>query len=296
MKTLLVATLGALLFTPRVGLAQTSICHVPPDTNPQVITVDDDAVDSHLAHGDCRGDCSCLRTSTCSAKTVHAVHAKNKEIVLGNARLSRIENGKVACLHVDGGSKADCVFRRTSGAWVETADGDYALAGQAISLDGRPDGEYVVASQVGPGLTVPCVDPSGRDTVGTAAGEELAVACSRETLNSPANHNQSPLVNYATLEVCTSSYPHPDGAMFTRMLGTSFCYIGTGAALNDINGTERDQTGAYLPGALYCHVVYNGAYETTGAKRPATAAGYPVKLNINTPILWRPVASIRVAN
>lgn len=304
MKKLIIATSSALLLAPSGDLpvtahtdyGQSLVCHVPPDANAHVVSVDDDAVPSHLAHGDCRGDCSCLTRSTCSPKAVHKVHAKNNDVVFGNARLSRIEEGKVACLHVDDASKAECVFKRTSGIWVETADGAFALAGQAISLEGKPGGEYVVASQVDPGRTVPCIDPTARDTVGTAIGQDLVFACATETLNSATNATGLPLVNYATREVCTSSFPHPDGAIFTRMNGESYCYIGAGAALNDRGGTERDVTGTYLPDPEYCHVMITGGYEVPAAKRPATGGGYPVKLNIKTPILWRPVASIPVAN
>ena len=294
---LLLATATVLLCAPRAGFAQTQVCHVPPDAGAQVITVDDDAVPGHLDHGDCLGDCACLTQSTCSPKAIRKVHAKNNDAVFGNARLSRIVDGKVACLHLDEAWAAQCVFKRTSGIWVETAEGDFALAGQAIALDGKPGGEFVVASQGEPGRTVPCVEATSRDSVGAATGQELAFSCTIQTLNSPTNFGGLPLMNYATREVCTSSFPHPDGALFSRMNGESYCYIGQGAGLNDVNGTERDQAGVYLLGPENCHVLHTGGYEVPGAKRPATAGGYPVKLNIKTPILWRPVTtSVVVAN
>lgn len=296
MKPLLVATLGALLFTARMGLAETAICHMPPSNLAKDITVDDEAVSGHLAHGDCRGGCPCV--SACAPKALLRVHGTSPSLVLGNARLARVEKGRVACLHIEDASKADCVFTRKSGVLVETADGTFALAGQSISLDGRPDGPYVVAARVGEDDTVPCVEPTAKDSPGTAAGTELAGACVRETMLSPSNFNTAyPLVNFATREVCTSSNPHPDGAPFTRMNGESYCYAGTGAALNDINGAERDETGAYLPDWMRCHVIYNGQYEVPGAKRPATSGGWPARVNINSPILWRPVAtSVAIAN
>jgi hypothetical protein len=295
MNRSLVATLGgALLFTARMGLAETAICHMPPGTEAKGITVDNDTVFGHLAHGDCRGGCPCI--STCSPKPLLRVHGTDTDLVLGNSRLARIEKGRVACLHIEDASKADCVFTRKSGTFVETADGYFALAGQSISLDGRPGGEYVVAARVGEDDTVPCVEPTARDSAGTAAGTELAGACTRETMLSAANFHSMSLANYATREVCTSSNPHPDGAPFTRMNGESYCYAGAGAALNDMNGAERDETGTYLTDGMHCHVVYNGQYEVPGAKRPATSS-WPMRVNINSPILWRPVAtSLAIAN
>ena len=295
MKPLFIATLGALLFMPRLGLAGTLICHLPPGDHPQAITVDVEAVSSHLAHGDCLGGCACMSISTCNPKAVDKVHGKHKDLIVGNARLGRIENGTVACLHAEDASKRDCVFTPGSGTWVETADGDFALAGQSISLDGSSGGEYVVASRVSVETTVPCVDPTSMDSVGTSAGTELAYACTMETLGASWNFNSGPLVNHATLEVCTSSNPHPDGATFTRMLGDSFCYIGAGAALNDIHGTERDEFGTYL--GTRCHVIHTADYEMVGAKRPATTGTWPMTVKINTPILWRPVTtSVTIAN
>jgi len=82
-------------------------------------------------------------------------------------------------------------------------------------------------------------------------------------------------------------------------LGPVFCFTGEGAGLNDVNGTERDGANNYLyPGSIRCHVVWYNGYETYAAKRPATTS-YPLpgKVNIHSPILWRPVASgVTIAN
>ena len=72
--------------------------------------------------------------------------------------------------------------------------------------------------------------------------------------------------------------------------GPTFCYTGRGAAFNDINGHEADESGVYLQGTQYVHVVYTGQYQTLAAKRPATAGGWPMKVNPKSPIVWRPVA------
>ena len=112
------------------------------------------------------------------------------------------------------------------------------------------------------------------------------------------NESRHLLVNYTTLEVCTSSNPHPDGAQFVRMEGSSYCYTGQGAALNDLNGTERDWTGTYLGDEFSCHVLWSSGVEVPAAKRPATTSyPSPGHVNINTPILWRPVNNrVAIAN
>lgn len=235
------------------------------------------------------------QVSTCRPVRMSRIRG-DRRLVLGNVRLSPIRNGVVPCLHSETAEVAECKFTSGTGTLVETEDGPYAVVGQPLSIDGERGGEYVVAARMHEDETVPCVEPLSRDSVGTPAGVELATTCTRETLNSAANTNGRPMANFATREVCTSSSVHPDGATFTRMNGTSYCYTGTGAGLNDINGAERDETGVYLPGAASCHTIFNGYYETTAAKRPATAGGYPVSINIHTPVVWRPVATVPVAN
>lgn len=107
-----------------------------------------------------------------------------------------------------------------------------------------------------------------------------------------------PLLNYATREVCTSSFPHPDGAMPIRKPSPAvYCYKGTGAALNDPSGTERTSNGVYLTGSARCHVVWSGGYEIFAAKRPAVRT-YPAPgaIDPNTPIVWRPVTTLTIVN
>lgn len=235
-------------------------------------------------------------TSQCRAVTPVAVHGT----VAGNARLARIEDGRVPCMHADDGTVTECAFGSATGSWLEGADGDYALAGQALGEDGEPGGAYVVAARVGHDGTVPCVDPRRwRDTAGTSISRELARTCVVETLLSASNASGLPLDNHATLEVCSSDAVHPDGATRTRQASaTSFCYTGRGAALNDINGTERDEYGNYYPDANHCHEAWISGVGAPAAKRPATRSfPAPGSVRTDTPIVWRPVInSIRIAN
>ena len=100
-----------------------------------------------------------------------------------------------------------------------------------------------------------------------------------------------------SLPVFTSSDPHPDGAELVGSdAGRTFCYTGRGAAFNDINGHEADETGMHPEGTKDIHVVYTGEDETTAAKRPATMGGWPMKPNPNSPIVWRPVSSMKIGS
>jgi len=116
--------------------------------------------------------------STCDPVTVTTLHGEG---FLGNARLAKIENGKVPCVHSEELQRTTCVFSIASGSesgeWLESPQGHFARAGQAISRQGEPGGEYVVAAKVSAAATVPCVEPTGLDSEGTAAGMELAGAC-----------------------------------------------------------------------------------------------------------------------
>ena len=76
-----------------------------------------------------------------------------------------------------------------------------------------------------------------------------------------------------------------------------WCYKGQGAGLNDPSGTERDINGWYLSGSRRCHVAWSGGYEVAAAKRPAVI-NYPLPARVDTrsPIVWRPVTSMPIAN
>src|SRR4030095_1410034 len=159
-----------------------------------------------------------------------------------------------------------------SGEWMESPDGNYARLGQAISKDGIPGGDYIVAADVAKTGAL-CLEPTGLDTAGyLARGNELAVDCTIEEMLQPSNTQSAlhfflfPLINYSTTEVCTSSTPHPDRVPEEDRIDGAYCYTGYGAALNDINGTERDQQGMYFGGQEYCHTVIASGYEATGAK------------------------------
>lgn len=147
----------------------------------------------------------------------------------------------------------------------------------------------------------------GRDTAGwVSPGTELAIACVVEDGNSEYNaysvYGWKPIVNYTTRQVPTANSPdkrpHPDGAHYEGMTGSTHIYSGYGAALNDINGTERDPVANYIPGEEYCHMIVNGGYEVPGAKRPATKSlPAPGVVNGTTLIAWRPVnPNVMIAN
>jgi uncharacterized delta-60 repeat protein len=273
--------------------------------------------------------------STCAGVTVTQFHGEEFH---GNSRIARIENGRVACMNSETGELSECLFS-TSGAsaglmWVEAIDGQYAKTGQAITQQGAPDGGWIVAARVNSDGSVPCVAPPVQsvvepmsypsrdvdskggpnggmpnDTTGTVTpGEELDNECAIEDIGQEYNAASGyysmwmPILNYATLEVCTSSNPHLDNSELTRTIsscnGTVYCYRWQGAALNDINGTERDVFTNYSTRNYSCHMLQNGGFEVPAAKRPATRSlPAPGSVNVNTPILWRPVnPNVRVAN
>jgi hypothetical protein len=212
------------------------------------------------------------------------------DLTLCNHRLAPIVKGKVYCLHVETAEPVECAFSAASGCLVESERGLYAAVGQLISRDGEPGGEYakyIVAAKISDGLTVPCIDP--RDNSGTPAGCELGGGAVQEVMLSPSNATGQLLRHHCRLQVCTTSHPHPDEAdLVGSAAGPIFCYAGRGAALNDINGHEADERGIYLPGAQFVHVVWSSGFEIPAAKRPATRS-FPLALNPNSPIVWRPV-------
>lgn len=251
--------------------------------------------------------------TTCAPVEVTSLHGDG---FAGNVRLARIEGGRVGCLSVNDGSLASCGFSTApdseSGAWLESPTGAYARVGQAISQSGLRDGDYIVAAKVSDASPAPCVESVGRDTAGwVSQGMELGFSrrCTVEDVLQPWNATSRngffPLVNVADLEVCTSTQVHPDGALLVRSYSQSgsgpddtFCYTGEGAALNDINGIERDRFGQYYGEENYCHFIQNGGYEVPGAKRPATRSlPAPGSINTRSPIAWRPVSpNFSVAN
>ena len=110
-----------------------------------------------------------------------------------------------------------------------------------------------MAARVSDASPAPCVESVGRDTAGWIAdGNDLVPrSCVVEEALQPWNTFSRfgffSLVNFADLEVCTSTQVHPDGAFMVRSYPQSgsgpddtFCYTGVGAALNDLDGIERD--------------------------------------------------------
>jgi hypothetical protein len=203
-----------------------------------------------------------------------------------------------------------CDFNRRHERWVmSTRHNTYAMAGQTISLGGSAGGNYVVDARIGKDGKVSCAErhrhlgASIADTMGTTVGVNLAGACVVETLGASYNATGMLLQNNANLSVCSSNdpavNPQPDGAQFVNSppLGV-FCYTGTGAGLNDLDGIERDWTGNYLTDEAYCHVVWSGGVAVPAAKRPAVRSWpLPKHVDPHSPIVWRPVATgVAIAN
>lgn len=269
---------------------------------------DDAAIDARIreAAADARNTIK-PPVTTCAPIEVTALHGGSFQ---GNSRLAKITNGQVACLHADEGTLASCAFStlpgRQSGEWLESPSGRFALVGQSIWLDGTPGGDYVIAAAVSSSAPASCVEPTSMDTVGRIEdGVALAESCVVEDIGAQYNalsavHGWTPLLNWADREVCTANRPgtHPDFAYMSRSYSSSgsgpddtFCYEGPGAALNDLNGRERDGAGNYWDGDEFCHFIQVSGYEVPGAKRPATFS-YPAPGGINTRsiVLWRPVS------
>ena len=250
-------------------------------------------------------------TSTCSAVSVAAFHegsaAAGARPFLANQRLALVRNGRVPCLDIESGQAAECPFE--AGNWLEDDKGNrYAQVGQAVSTAGAATGDHVIAARV-ENDTVACVGASGHDTAGRVApSSELNATCVQEEMNQAWNASSvlgaAPLINYATIAVCSANNPdanrHPDNAMLVGEDRSAqvYCYAGAGAGLNDLNGTERDATGLYVPGTQHCHTLVNGGLEVPAAKRPATRSlPAPGVVKTDSLIVWRPVnPNVSIAN
>jgi hypothetical protein len=243
-------------------------------------------------------------TSPCRPVPVADTHGKGFEAF---CRLAYIDHGTVPCLSINTAKPRTCRFTPRSGAWLESTSGAaYALAGQSISPRGVKGGNYVIASRRSRKDPPPCMqDPkapkaSAADSAGTSASTELASSCTVEVFGSAKNASGLALANYATRPVCSSTHDSFD-QLTAQYLGSPepgvWCYKGQGAGLNDPNGTERNSSNVYLTGSKRCHVAWSGGYEVFAAKRPATIS-YPAPGRVDTksPIVWRPVTSILVAN
>ncbi len=240
------------------------------------------------------------KDSFCDPVPVKTTHGTRYEAY---CRLSRVRHGEVPCAHANTGRVTRCTFTPGSGRWIESVGGDvFAIAGQSIARNGKRGGRFTIASKRGKDGRPPCAAPRptarAADSAGVSTSTEGYEACTVETPLSAANASGQRLLNYATREVCSSSFPHPDGATPVRRPSPGiYCYTGAGAALNDPSGGERNQSGVYLTGAARCHVIWSGGYEIFAAKRPAVRT-YPAPgaVDPKTPIVWRPVTTINLAN
>jgi len=255
--------------------------------------------------------------TTCAPIEVTTLHGPN---ITGNARLAKIENGRVACMNSETAAVTSCVFEtaagRESGEWLESSQGSFAVVGQSLQLNGTPGGDYIIAAKVSDGAPAACVEPAGMDTMGLIPpGSELSAICTVEDVLADYNALSgtypyfAPLRNFADREVCSNNdpakNPHPDGAAPVRSYSSTgsgpddvFCYKGWGASLNDPNGTEREDTYTYYVDARYCHYINNGGFEVPAAKRPGVISfPAPGRVNPKTSIVWRPVVpDIVIAN
>jgi hypothetical protein len=243
-------------------------------------------------------------TSPCQPVPVAQTHGKGFEAL---CRLAYVDHGTVPCLSINTAKPRTCRFTPRSGAWLESTTGAaYAMAGQAISQRGVPGGNYVIASRRSRKDPPPCMqDPhapkaSAADSAGTATGTELAGTCTVEVFGSTKNATGLALANYASRTVCSGTHDSFD-QLTAQFMGSPqpgvWCYKGQGAGLNDQSGTERNANNTYLTGSTRCHIAWSGGYEVYAAKRPATIA-YPAPGRVDTksPIVWRPVSTVPVAN
>ena len=187
------------------------------------------------------------------------------------------------------------ITKEKDGTFVQWVIGSYSLGNPVFNkIKNRP--EYRDWCFRNP-------QTAGKDTAGrVSSGSELAVTCvveeSKMAWNALSAYGWTPLVNFATTKVGTSSSPHPDAAVFEGQVGTVYYYGGAGAALNDLNGAERDGSSNYIGGEAYCHMIVNGGLEVPGAKRPDTKTlPAPGVVNTKTAITWKPVnPNVTIAN
>jgi hypothetical protein len=234
-----------------------------------------------------------------------------------NRRLAPIENGTVPCVEVDTMEATRCVFDtgthrlrrlagRASGPWLEDAEGrGYAIVGQPVTRDGSPaSGAFIVATVPDAGGEVPCVGASGRDAVSESGSVDMDFRCVLEVAGSETNVAvvdgvPQPLVNWVDRYVGTTSVPHPDGAVLASYdpdRGVGW-YTGTGAALNDTGGQERERVlvegdvsfTAYIGKWWACHYIEVMGAQVPAAKRPSTSTTpYPGSVNVQSRLRWLP--------
>ena len=237
--------------------------------------------------------------------------------VAGNTRVSIVDQeGTVACVWTHdneypvGRCKVD--LEKYPHARSKELDGRFVVWG--IGFLGE-NNEYAVAREIlGTSKVfnkttgvydtyrkVACTPPQSYDAAGTAAGTELAGVCIYETFNVPSNAAGTTMDNYATRKVCSKVPATTDTAGSATYVGTDAygnqCYTGDGAALNDVNGTERNSSNVYLSGSSRCHVALSGGYEVFAAKRPSTKSWpAPGVVDPSSSTWWRTVSSVPVAN
>ena len=233
-----------------------------------------------------------------------------------NCRITQIKNGKVPCMEVNTGKAAKCAFDDEHERWLESKSGrDFAVVGDPTAKGDGPFGKYVIAAPIGPKKTSPCADidkdrgsdRAGRDQAGVVpvSSYELNWTCIGELAGSSWNASGLQMDNFATRPVCMNNAPALGDLISAAYAGSPqpgvTCWMGEGAGLNDVNGFERDAYGVYFPSPAHrprCHLVMYNGLEVYAAKRPVTQ-NYPppVKVQANSPSVWRPVAAgVSIAN
>jgi hypothetical protein len=158
---------------------------------------------------------------------------------------------------------------------------------ERLSQDGAI---YMVGAQVAEDGSAACVARAqGRDAAALVPeGMDLGATGMVEFAGGDTNASGLLLQNFATNPVCTTSFPHPDGAVRLSHdpLRGVHCYVDIGAGLNDING-ERDGAGYYFGADWSYHLVMSNGVQAPAAKRPSTKSWpAPGAVNERSPLRW----------
>jgi hypothetical protein len=144
------------------------------------------------------------RGASPAAVSITRIHGDWKGV---NYRLAEIVRGKVRCMHVDTGELVECTFSKDSGPGPISARTDAAV-GRAITSDGQPGGEFIVAAKIRHDRSVPCIDLPAPPRHGLTAGAANSAGGSLVIGSASVRH--AILQHYYSCQ-SSSSHPHPDG-------------------------------------------------------------------------------------
>ena len=235
-------------------------------------------------------------------------HGRAGADVAGNARLSPIANGRVACMHTESGAIASVSVRdRRHQRAVGREPGGRLRGRRPGSLDRRhAGGDYVIAAPVSDTTPPAGGAPQHGHPGGVTPGEELTPECTLETwtgvqrLDIHLDHTHGRRVGRIgpgcdSHEVCTSSHPHPDApAELPRSYASAgstvvdtFCYNGAGAGERFSTGTSG-HLHQLLRRRRLPALHRQRRLRSPGAKRPATQPAAP-GISTRGRQCWRPV-------